>query len=213
MPRPVSTVDRVSDNSVRAAYSTVHSLYIEVCGHLDFLDPEDTAFALTHLSPGPVLDVGGGAGHFTKVLPDAGVPATGIDLVPEFIAHARSTYPGIPFALGSLRSLSAPTASVPAILAWFSLIHLPPAELPEVLAEFGRVLAPGGRLVIGYFESSITGPFPHKVTTAYRWSPDHLAEILDHAGFVELARLHHPAAGDVRAHGALAVTKATPSRT
>ncbi len=210
MPCPVGTVDRVPDNTVQAAYSAIHTRYIEVCGYLEFLDPEDTSFALTHLSPGPVLDLGCGPGHFTKFLTDAGIPATGIDMVPEFITHARTTYPGIPFELGSLRTLDAPTASVPAVLAWFSLIHLDPTELPTVLAEFHRVLTPGGRLVIGFFESIDTiEPFPHKVTTAYRWPADHLSETLHKAGFTEVDRLHHPAAGDVRPHGALAVAKSS----
>ncbi|MFD4456721.1 class I SAM-dependent methyltransferase [Nocardia sp. NPDC058480] len=198
------------DNTVQAAYSAIHTLYIEVCGHLEFLDPEDTTFARTHLSPGPVLDLGCGPGHFTKFLTDAGIPATGIDMVPEFITHARTTYPGVPFELGSLRTLNAPTDSVPAILAWFSLIHLDPTELPTVLAEFHRVLTPGGRLVIGFFESTDTvESFPHKVTTAYRWPTDTLAEVLATAGFTEQARLQHPASGDVRSHAALAVAKSS----
>lgn len=208
MPCPVVIVDRVPDNIVQAAYSAVHTLYIEVCGDLEFLDPEDTTFTLTHLSPGPVLDLGCGPGHFTKFLTDAGVPATGIDMVPEFITHARATYPGIGFELGSLRTLDAPTASVAAILAWFSLIHLDPTELPAVLAEFHRVLTPGGRLVVGFFESTDeVEPFPHKVTTAYRWPADRLSETLRRAGFTELARLHHPTAGDVRPYAALALAK------
>ncbi|MGY0501402.1 class I SAM-dependent methyltransferase [Nocardia sp. FBN12] len=196
------------DNTVQAAYTAIHDLYIDLFGSPTDLPPEDTAFARTHLAPGPVLDLGCGPGHFTKFLTDAGIPATGIDIVPEFITHARTTYPGIGFELGSLRTLDAPTASVPAILAWFSLIHLDPTELPSVLAEFHRVLTPGGRLVVGFFESADTvEPFPHKVTTAYRWPADHLAETLHKAGFIELARLHHPAAGEVRPHGALAVAK------
>jgi ubiquinone/menaquinone biosynthesis C-methylase UbiE len=77
-----------------------------------------------------------------------------------------------------------------------------------VLAEFHRVLTPGGRLVVGFFESTDTiEPFPHKVTTAYRWPADQFSETLHKAGFTELARLHHPASGDVRPHGALAVAK------
>ncbi|MFE1592739.1 class I SAM-dependent methyltransferase [Nocardia sp. NPDC058705] len=196
------------DDTVQAAYSALHTRYIEVCGHLDFLDPEDTTFAVTHLSPGPVLDLGCGPGHFTKFLTEAGIPATGIDMVPEFITHARSTYPGIPFELGSLRTLDAPTASVPAILAWFSLIHLTPTELPAVLTEFHRALTPGGRLVIGYFESPDTvDPFPHKVTTAYRWPTTTLTDLLTDLGFTELAHLHHPASGEVRPSSALAVAK------
>lgn len=204
----MTSVDRVPDNTVQAAYTAVHTLYIDLFGSPSDLAPDDTAFALTHLTPGPVLDLGCGPGHFTKFLTDAGVPATGIDLVPEFIAHARATYPDIPFELGSIRALDVPTASVPGILAWFSLIHMPPAELPTVLAEFHRALVPNGPLVIGFFESTDTiDPFPHKVTTAYRYPTDQLSEILREAGFTEVDRLHHPATGDVRPHSALAVVK------
>ncbi|MFD4440874.1 class I SAM-dependent methyltransferase [Nocardia sp. NPDC058519] len=196
------------DNTVQAAYTAIHTLYIDLFGSPTDLAPEDTAFAQTHLAPGPVLDLGCGPGQFTKFLTDAGITTTGIDLVPEFIAHARSTYPAIPFELGSLRAIDAPTESIHGLLAWFSLIHLDPIELPTVLAEFHRVLTPGGRLVIGFFEATeAVETFPHKVTTAYRWPTDHLAETLHTAGFTELARLHHPASGDIRPHSALAVAK------
>ncbi|WP_410870533.1 class I SAM-dependent methyltransferase [Nocardia sp. A7] len=201
----------MSDNTVQAAYTAIHHVYIDLFGSPTDLAPDDTAFALTHLSPGPVLDLGCGPGHFTKFLTDAGIPTTGIDMVPEFIMHARTTYPDIPFELGSLRTLDAPTDSVPGLLAWFSLIHINPTELPTVLAEFHRVLTPGGCLVIGFFESTDTvEPFPHKVTTAYRWPVDHLAETLHRAGFTEIDRLHHPASGDVRPYAALAVAKSAP---
>ncbi|TCJ99836.1 ubiquinone/menaquinone biosynthesis C-methylase UbiE [Nocardia alba] len=204
----MTSVDRVPDHIVQAAYTAVHARYIELFGSPSDLAPEDAAFALTHLAPGPVLDLGCGPGHFTKLLTDAGIPATGMDLVPEFIAHARATYPDIPFELGSIRALDAPTATVSAILAWFSLIHLPPEELPTVLAEFHRALTPNGRLVIGVFESSdAVEPFPHKVTTAFRYPTDQLSEILREAGFTEVDRLHHPAAGDTRPHCALAAVK------
>ncbi|MFD3745994.1 class I SAM-dependent methyltransferase [Nocardia sp. NPDC058633] len=197
------------DNTVQAAYTAIHDVYIDLFGSPTDLPPEDTAFALTHLAPGPVLDLGCGPGHFTKFLTDVGIPTTGIDLVPEFITHARSNYPDIAFELGSIRTLDTPAESVPGLLAWFSLIHMDPADLPTVLAEFHRVLTPGGRLVIGFFESTdAVEPFPHKVTTAYRWPTDRLAETLHTAGFTELARLHHPASGDTRPHAALAVIKA-----
>ncbi|MFD3702787.1 class I SAM-dependent methyltransferase [Nocardia sp. NPDC058658] len=199
------------DDTVQAAYSAIHPLYIDLFGSPSDLAPEDTTFALTHLSPGPVLDLGCGPGHFTKFLTDAGIPATGMDMVPEFITHARTTYPDIPFELGSLRTLAAPDNSVPAILAWFSLIHLDPTELPTVLAEFHRALTPNGRLVIGYFESPETvEPFPHKVTTAYRYPTTTLTDLTTRAGFTELAHLHHPASGEVRPHAALAVAKSSP---
>lgn len=193
------------DNAVRAAYTAVNQLYIDLFGSPADLPPDDTAFALRHLTEGPVLDLGCGPGQFTRILADAGLPTTGIDLVPEFIAHARATHPTLDFEVGSLRTLTHPDASIAGILAWFSLIHLPPADLPAVLTEFHRVLRPGGTLVLGFFDTTDTvEPFPHKVAPAYRWPVDTLATLLHTTGFTELARRHHPATDTTRRHAALA---------
>jgi hypothetical protein len=53
------------------------------------------------------------------------------------------------------------------------------------------VLAPGGHLLLGFFagDDPLPQEFDHKVSLAYRWSPDSLAELLRQAGFVEVARL------------------------
>ncbi|MDO3648079.1 class I SAM-dependent methyltransferase [Nocardia mangyaensis] len=196
------------DNTVRAAYTAVNQLYIDLFGSPTDLDPAHTAFALRHLTEGPVLDLGCGPGHFTKVLTDAGTPTTGIDLVPEFITHARTTYPTLDFELGCLRTLNTPPESVAGILAWFSLIHIPPPELPAVLTEFHRVLRPGGHLVLGFFDTEDeVEEFPHKVIPAYRWPVDELAYLLAIAGFTELERFQHPASADTRRHAALALVR------
>ena len=56
---------------------------------------DDLAFIGRHLSgqPGTVLDLGCGPGHITDYLRSLGVDATGIDMVPEFIAHAQAAHP------------------------------------------------------------------------------------------------------------------------
>ena len=58
-------------------------------------------------------------------------------------------------------------------------------------AELVRAPAPGGHLLLGFFggDDPVTQEFDHKVTLAYRWSPDSLAELLRQAGFVEVARM------------------------
>ncbi|MFC4375463.1 class I SAM-dependent methyltransferase [Nocardia halotolerans] len=197
------------DNTVRAAYTAVHELYTELFGTPAALNPDDTAFVTRYLRHGPVLDLGCGPGHFTKFLTDAGVATTGVDLVPEFITHASTTYPDIPFEVGSIRTLDAPTASIAGLLAWFSLIHIPPPELPAFLTEFHRVLAPGSPLIIGFFTTDSTPEvFPHKVTPAYRWPPDTLSTLLTTTGFTELGRLTRPATETTRPYGALAVARA-----
>ncbi|WP_336085743.1 class I SAM-dependent methyltransferase [Nocardia sp. SSK8] len=192
---------------VRTAYSAVHRLYIDSFGSPSDLDPDDVTFVLNHFTPGPTLDLGCGPGHFTKTLTDAGYPTTGIDLVPEFITHARTTYPTLPFEQASFTTLPTPDHTITNILAWFSLIHFHPTELPPLLAEFHRALTPGGTLILGFFESPHTvEPFPHKVTTAYRYPTPTLAETLAAAGFTEKARRHHPASDTTRPYSALAAT-------
>ncbi|MET8120048.1 class I SAM-dependent methyltransferase [Micromonospora sp. NPDC005291] len=191
---------------VRQAYASVAELYIGLFGTSQQVDPDDLAFIGRHLAgrPGTVLDLGCGPGQITGYLHSLGVDATGIDMVPEFIAHARATHPSVEFHLGSLASLDVANHSVDGILAWFSLIHLPPQNLDAVLAEFRRAMAPAGTLVLGSFEGDEVAAFDHKVVTAYRWPVDELSERLTRAGFTEVERVRRPSDGTQRPYAAIA---------
>jgi SAM-dependent methyltransferase len=192
---------------VRDAYTSIAEVYIGLFGTSEQVHDDDLAIIGRHLSgrAGRVLDLGCGPGQITGHLRSLGVDAIGIDLVPEFVAHARATHPDGVYHLGSMRALDAPDHSVAGILAWYSLIHMPPPDLDGALAEFRRVLAPGGALVIGFFEGDEAGPFDHKVTTAYRWPADELSARLAAAGFTEVERQRRPADGTDRIHSAIAV--------
>ena len=195
---------------VRQAYATVADLYIELFGTSQKMHPDDLAFIERHLAgrPGPVLDLGCGPGHITDHLRGLGVDATGIDLVPEFIDHARATHPDGRYELGSLERLAAADHSVAGILAWYSLIHLAPRDLDRVLVEFRRATAPAGRLVLGLVDGADVSAFDHKVTTAYRWPADEISERLARAGFAEVERQQRPAAdGQPRPHLAIAAER------
>jgi SAM-dependent methyltransferase len=177
---------------VRDAYSSISGRYIALFGDDRHAHEDDTSLIRRHLTglPGPVLDVGCGPGHWTAYLHSLGVDVTGIDMVPEFITHARKTHPGPQFRLGSMTELDAPAHSVAGILAWYSTIHLRPAELDRVLTEFRRLVALSGMLVAGFFDSDEdVAPFDHAVITAYRWPADAFAERLSRAGFTEVQRL------------------------
>lgn len=183
----------VSDG-VRDAYAAKAQQYIDLTVGRWPDDQEDTALVRRHLvgRPGPVLDVGCGPGHWTARLRSWGVEVTGVDPVPEFVRHARETYPGTTFRLGSMTALDVPDGSATGVLSWYSTIHLPPEELDGALAELRRVLAPGCVLVVGFFDSEdAVAPFDHAVVTAYRWPVDVFAEHLLAAGFVELERRQH----------------------
>jgi SAM-dependent methyltransferase len=142
---------------------------------------------------GPVVDAGCGPGHVTAYLRDRGVDAFGIDLSPRLVAAARATNPDIRFDVGDMGSLGVASGTLAGVLANYSIIHTPPGTLPETLAELSRVLAPGGHLLVAFQALGDAGAaaeaFDHKVTPAWRYSPDHVIGLLRETGVEEVARL------------------------
>lgn len=142
---------------------------------------------------GPVADLGCGPGRATAYLCSLGLDVFGIDLSPEMVALARQAHPGLRFDEGSMNALDVADGALGGVLARYSIIHTPPEHVPEVFGEFHRVLAPGGHLLIAFQASD--GPlvpvqaFDHKVSLAYRWSPDRIVGLMLDAGLVEVARL------------------------
>jgi SAM-dependent methyltransferase len=199
----------VTTPDVRDAYAAVADVYIGLFGSAAKVDPVDRTFIERHLTirPGRVLDVGCGPGHLTAHLRSRGVDAAGIDLVPEFVDHARAAHPDGDYRLGSLRELDAEDGSMAGILAWYSLIHLPPDDLDRALDEFRRVVAPGGTVVAGFVHGPELGPFDHKVTTAYQWPVDEFSARLARAGFTEVDRQQRPADGSQRPQAAIAAIR------
>ena len=193
---------------MRQAYGELAEEYAARFGDCRQVHPDDLAMIGRHLTirPGAVLDVGCGPGHLTAHLRSLGVDATGIDLVPELIAHARATDPNGRYEVGSVHELPVPDGAVAGILAWYSLIHLPPEGLDDVLAELRRALRPGGALVVGAFEGDEIAAFDHQVVTAHRWPVDELSARLSRAGFEEAERLVRPgtATPGQRPHAAIA---------
>lgn len=197
---------------VAAAYDARAAEYVALGGDLTQMAAEDTAViaAWRDATPGRLLDAGSGPGHWTEFLRAGHREVRGVDLSEQFIAHARSTYPGIEFVAGSFAVLPLPDASLGGILAWYSLIHTPPERLPAIFAEFARVLAPGGSLLLGFFDGTPREPFAHAVAPAWYWTPEALAEILDPAGFTATASERRPrAAGEIsaRPHASLTATR------
>jgi len=93
-----------------------------------------------------------------------------------------------------MTALDLPDGALGGIVALYSIIHIPPERLPGVFAEFGRVLAPGGHLLlafqVGDERRHLAEWFGHAVSLdGYRWPPDRVAEMLSQAGLVVRARL------------------------
>lgn len=171
---------------LHGAYGRRAAEYSHLLGSMDQMDPRDrekiTAWA-QELPAGPVLDAGCGPGHWTAHLRSLGVDISGLDLVPEFIGHARARFPEVTFRVGSMAALEVPDDSQAGILAWYSLIHTPLTAMPEILGELHRALQPEGRLLIGFFHGPDATPFAHEISTAYSWSTEAMRERLLESGF------------------------------
>ncbi|MDG4753793.1 class I SAM-dependent methyltransferase [Micromonospora sp. WMMD718] len=144
---------------------------------------------------GPVADVGCGPGHVTAHLHKLGVDAFGIDLSPAMIDLARRDHPDLRFEVGSMTDLQLADASIAALLAFWSLIHIPDDAVPSVLGHFHRVLRPGGPLLLGFHvgdESRLKtqgyGGHPMNVYV-HRRLPDRVAAWLRDTGFTIKAHL------------------------
>lgn len=173
------------DDRVRKSYGARADEYTALLGSVEQLSALDRERILSwaRACRGPLLDLGCGPGHWTALLHDEGSEVRGVDIVPEFVELARRRFPGIPFDVGDASVLNADDDAYAGVLAWYSLIHADPRELPARLSEIGRVLSPGGRLLIGFFDGRDADPFPHAVVEAFTWSIDGMSRLLRDAGF------------------------------
>lgn len=138
-------------DDIRVSYDTVAADYARLVssGFAEEL-PILTDFAAQVGAGGQVLDVGCGPGRVTALLRSLGLAAFGIDLSPGMIEIARRDHPELRFEVGSMTALDLPDGELAGIVSWWSVVHLPTDGLAEAFAEFHRVLAPGGRLVVGF---------------------------------------------------------------
>ena len=174
-----------ANDRVARAYDAKAGQYISLLGTVEQMHRLDRRRigAWADLVEGHILDAGCGPGHWSDYLHRRGAQVCGIDLVEPFIKVARSRYPRIPFHISSFESLAARHVGCGGVLAWYSLIHLTPQGVPAVLSEFARSLAPGGRLLLGFFTGDALKSFDHAITTAYYWPIHDMADRLVDAGF------------------------------
>ncbi|SNT29339.1 class I SAM-dependent methyltransferase [Rhodococcoides kyotonense] len=193
-----------SGEAVAAAYSSRATEYVDLFGTMESVHPDDHTVVLTWARglKGPVVDAGCGPGHWTHLLAEQGVEIEGVDLSEQFIEHARRQYPGRGFRVGDISALGVADGSLGGILSWYSTIHYTPDTLREPLTEFARALAPGGGVLLGFFEGPEVESFEHAVITAYRWPAARLAEEVEGAGF-EVVETHTRQDPGTRPHGSL----------
>ncbi|WP_208092617.1 class I SAM-dependent DNA methyltransferase [Blastococcus xanthinilyticus] len=190
---------------VRTSYDRVADSYVAMrAGDLapaPWLRGALAAFADEVRGRGPVLDVGCGPGTVTAHLAGLGVDASGVDLSPRMVAHARRLHPGLRFTVASATGLRLEAASLGGVLGWWSLFNLPRDVLPGVLASFARALVPGGQVLLGthvgdgdIVRTEAYGGVPVSWTT-HLWQPEQLVTLLAGAGLEPVAELRLPTGG------------------
>jgi SAM-dependent methyltransferase len=187
---------------VRASYDRVADNYVAMgagdLGPRPWLRAALAAFAEEVRHLGPVLDVGCGPGVVTGFLAGLGVDASGVDLSPRMVEHARRLHPGLRFEVASATELLLEDASLGGILGWWSLFNLRRGALPGVLTSFARALVPGGQLLLGTHvgdgdleRTEAYGGVPVTWTT-HLWRPEQLTALLGNAGVEPVAELRLP---------------------
>ncbi len=107
-----------------------------------------------------IVDVGCGGGWLARELAARGARVTGTEISEDQLAEARgrgSAGGRIAYLVGPAQALPLPDACAEAVVFMNSLHHVPETAMGDALSEAGRVLRPGGRLLVA--EPQAAGDF------------------------------------------------------
>ncbi|WP_158600478.1 class I SAM-dependent DNA methyltransferase [Tessaracoccus antarcticus] len=143
---------------VRATYDALADAYDHLVGDVSVEAPIDLAMVqllvdqVGNSTGASILDAGCGAGRMMAHLHhlDPTVVLTGIDLSQGMVARARTHHPSLRIDQADLALLPFAEDTFDGVLSWYSIIHTPQQALERILSEFGRVLRPGGALLLGF---------------------------------------------------------------
>ncbi|MEU4505105.1 methyltransferase domain-containing protein [Streptomyces sp. NPDC024089] len=96
-----------------------------------------------------VLDVGSGTGRPTaQTLTGAGHEVLGVDVSPGMVELAARQVPDARFECADILELALDEGSFDAVCAYFSLLQMSRDDQFRLLRKLGRLLVPGGHLVV-----------------------------------------------------------------
>ncbi len=116
-------------------------------GYHAFLDRAELRAILPNVAGKRVLEAGCGTGLLLEPVSHAAEEAVGVDLSFGMIQHARKR--GLNVVQGDLTNLPFPDGYFDVIYSCKVLAHVP--DITKVLAELDRVTAPGGRLLLEFY--------------------------------------------------------------
>jgi len=101
------------------------------------------------LPPGIALDAACGTGRHTRRLAARGHRVLGVDASPAMLEHARRAVPNADLRIGDLGALPVDSASVDLAVCALALSHC--TDLGPAVRELGRIVRPGGRVIVSDF--------------------------------------------------------------
>lgn len=95
-----------------------------------------------------VLDVASGEGYGTALLAQVARSAVGVEIAADAVEHASHSYAAenLSYVAGDARALPIPDAAFDVVVSFETIEHF--AEQSQFLQEVGRVLRPGGLLIV-----------------------------------------------------------------
>jgi ubiquinone/menaquinone biosynthesis C-methylase UbiE len=142
---PGARID-VPEHAVTAGYARWAATYDAPGNPLVAVEQPAVWSLLATSAAGVALDAACGTGRHTRRLADLGHRVIGVDATPEMLGRAREAVPEATLVRGDLNRLPLRTASVDLAVCALALDHAP--TLLDPIREVGRVVRPGGRLVI-----------------------------------------------------------------
>lgn len=116
--------------------------------------------------PHSVLDAGCGTGRLAIELAQRGFDAVGVDISPAMLAKARHAAPHLSWRLGDISCVRLERRFDAVVMAGNVMLFLRKGSESAVMKNMARHLAPGGRLIAGFFVG-MSGPQPEDVD---RWA-------------------------------------------
>jgi len=133
-------------SNVQAGYSSWAQTYDQPGNDTIALEEPIVHSLLEELPSGRVLDAACGTGRHAAYLAAGGHEVIGVDATEAMLARARRRLSAADLRAGELIDLPLGDGSVTGAVCALALSHL--AKIAPAVSELGRVLAPGGRLII-----------------------------------------------------------------
>lgn len=150
---PMSIRFELAELGVREGYARWSTSYDGAPNPLIRVEQPVVRAMIDRSPPGVALDAACGTGRHTAYLVERGHRTTGVDATPEMLAKARERVPSADLREGRLESLPIESGTVDLAVCALALTHV--EDLRPAIRELGRVLRPGGRLIVSDFHPTM----------------------------------------------------------